>query len=99
MSLLRQIRTSLRRRLEQVTEIAELSRYPAVQLFLARLRRVRRQRLTPREAPALGTLVRRLGGLPYAEIANILGGSAEAARRAAADGIAALRKTYLEGEA
>jgi DNA-directed RNA polymerase specialized sigma24 family protein len=40
-----------------------------------------------------------LAGLAYAEIANILGGSPAAARRAAADGIAALRKTYLEGEA
>jgi RNA polymerase sigma factor (sigma-70 family) len=34
-----------------------------------------------------------LTGLPYAEIAQILGGSADAARRAAADGIAALRRT------
>jgi len=33
-----------------------------------------------------------LAGLPYAEIAAILGGSADAARRAAADGIAALRR-------
>ena len=40
-----------------------------------------------------------LAGLPYAEVAEILGGSPEAARRAAADGIAALRKTYLEGAA
>lgn len=40
-----------------------------------------------------------LAGLPYAEIAQILGGTAEAARRAAADGIAALRRTYLEGAA
>jgi RNA polymerase sigma factor (sigma-70 family) len=40
-----------------------------------------------------------LAGLPYAEVASILGGSAEAARRAAADGIATLRKTYLEGAA
>ena len=39
-----------------------------------------------------------LAGLPYAEIATILGGSADAARRAAADGIAALRKTYPKGE-
>jgi RNA polymerase sigma factor (sigma-70 family) len=38
-----------------------------------------------------------LAGLPYAEVARIVGGSADAARRAAADGIAALRKTYLEG--
>ena len=35
-----------------------------------------------------------LAGLPYAEIAALLGGSADAARRAAADGIAALRRTY-----
>ena len=40
-----------------------------------------------------------LAGLPYADVAEILGGSPDAARRAAADGIAALRKTYLEGEA
>jgi RNA polymerase sigma factor (sigma-70 family) len=40
-----------------------------------------------------------LAGLPYAEVAEILGGTPEAARRAAADGIAALRKTYLEGAA
>jgi RNA polymerase sigma factor (sigma-70 family) len=33
-----------------------------------------------------------LGGLPYAEVAAVIGGSAEAARRAAADGIAKLRK-------
>lgn len=35
-----------------------------------------------------------LAGLPYAEIGTIIGGSADAARRAAADGIAALRRTY-----
>ncbi len=40
-----------------------------------------------------------LAGLPYADVAEVLGGSPEAARRAAADGIAALRRTYLEGEA
>jgi RNA polymerase sigma factor (sigma-70 family) len=39
-----------------------------------------------------------LAGLPYAEIAELVGGSPEAARRAAADGIAALRKSYLEGD-
>ncbi|MFJ2867610.1 RNA polymerase sigma factor [Kitasatospora sp. NPDC087314] len=42
-------------------------------------------------------------GLPYAEIAQILGGTVEAARRAAADGIKTLRKRYpkngKEGEA
>lgn len=36
-----------------------------------------------------------LAGLPYADVADVLGGTAEAARRAAADGIAALRRTYL----
>jgi RNA polymerase sigma factor (sigma-70 family) len=35
-----------------------------------------------------------LGGLPYLEIAALLGGSPDAARRAAADGIATLRRTY-----
>jgi len=40
-----------------------------------------------------------LAGLPYADVAKIVGGSPDAARRAAADGIATLRKTYLEGEA
>ncbi|MEU0521389.1 RNA polymerase sigma factor [Streptosporangium sp. NPDC006007] len=35
-----------------------------------------------------------LAGLPYAEVAEMVGGSAEAARRAAADGVAALREIY-----
>jgi RNA polymerase sigma factor (sigma-70 family) len=35
-----------------------------------------------------------LAGLPYADIAAIVGGSAETVRRAAADGIAALRRAY-----
>jgi DNA-directed RNA polymerase specialized sigma24 family protein len=39
-----------------------------------------------------------LAGLPYAEIAEVLGGTAEAARKAASDGIATLRKTYPNGE-
>ena len=34
-----------------------------------------------------------LAGLPYAEIADLIGGTPAAARRAAADGIAALRKS------
>ena len=33
-----------------------------------------------------------LAGLPYSDVAAILGGSPEAARRAAADGIAKLRR-------
>lgn len=40
-----------------------------------------------------------LAGLPYSDIAAILGGSADAARRAAADGIATLRRTYPGGTA
>jgi RNA polymerase sigma factor (sigma-70 family) len=36
-----------------------------------------------------------LAGLPYADVSDVLGGTPESARRAAADGIAALRKTYL----
>ncbi len=35
-----------------------------------------------------------LAGLPYSEIAMILDSSVAAARRAAADGIATLRRTY-----
>ena len=35
-----------------------------------------------------------LAGLPYAEVAAIIGGSTDAARRAAADGIAAIRRSY-----
>ena len=38
-----------------------------------------------------------LGGLPYADVAALIGGSADAARRAAADGVAALRRTYQNG--
>jgi RNA polymerase sigma factor (sigma-70 family) len=38
-----------------------------------------------------------LAGLPYAEIAEILGGTPEAARRAAADGIATLRRSHTKG--
>ena len=35
-----------------------------------------------------------LGGLPYDDVAALLGGTAAAARRAGADGIATLRRTY-----
>ena len=37
-----------------------------------------------------------LGGLPFKAVAEILGGSPEAARKAASDGIKALRATMLE---
>jgi RNA polymerase sigma factor (sigma-70 family) len=39
-----------------------------------------------------------IAGLPFADIAELLGNSPDAARRAAADGIKALRKAYLKGE-
>lgn len=39
-----------------------------------------------------------LAGLPYRDVAAITGGTADAARRAAADGIAALRRTYPIGD-
>jgi RNA polymerase sigma factor (sigma-70 family) len=38
-----------------------------------------------------------LGDLPYAEVGELLGTSTDAARRSAADGIAALRRTYARG--
>ena len=38
-----------------------------------------------------------LAGLPYAEVAALVGGTEQAARRAAADGIAALRRTHTGG--
>jgi RNA polymerase sigma factor (sigma-70 family) len=39
-----------------------------------------------------------LGGLPYVEVAKIVGGTTDAARRAAADGIQNLRKTFIPVE-
>lgn len=39
-----------------------------------------------------------LAGLPFTEIADLLGNSPDAARRASADGIKTLRKIYQEGQ-
>jgi RNA polymerase sigma factor (sigma-70 family) len=39
-----------------------------------------------------------IAGLPFVEIANLLGNSPDAARRAAADGLKSLRKLYPEDE-
>lgn len=39
-----------------------------------------------------------VAGLPYAEVAQITGGTADAARRAAADGLKNLRKNYPAGD-
>lgn len=39
-----------------------------------------------------------LGGLPHTETAELIGGSADAVRRAAADGVKSLRRSYRAGE-
>jgi DNA-directed RNA polymerase specialized sigma24 family protein len=39
-----------------------------------------------------------LAGMSYADVAALTGGNEDAARRAAADGIATLRKTFPKGE-
>lgn len=41
---------------------------------------------------------RYLGGLAYAEVAELAGGGEAAARRAAADGVAALRRAFIDDE-
>ena len=45
------------------------------------------------ERQRLAVTLHHLGGLPYAEVAAVIGGTPDAARRAAADGVAALRRT------
>lgn len=50
------------------------------------------QRLPPKQRQAVA--YHYLGGLPYAEVAAIIGGKPDAARRAAADAIASLRRSY-----
>jgi RNA polymerase sigma factor (sigma-70 family) len=47
--------------------------------------------LPPKQRHAVA--YRYLGGLPYRQIADLLGGTPEAARRAASDGVASLRRT------
>jgi len=49
-------------------------------------------RLPDRQRSAI--TLRYLGGMSYAEIAAVVGGSADAARRASADGLKNLRRTY-----
>ncbi|MFC4374985.1 RNA polymerase sigma factor [Nocardia halotolerans] len=46
----------------------------------------------------LAVAYRYLGGLAHAETAELIGGSAAAVRRAAADGIKSLRQTYDAGQ-
>ena len=52
----------------------------------------RRAGLPPRQRQTVA--YHYLAGLPYADVAPVLGGTPDAARRAAADGIAALRRAY-----
>lgn len=51
--------------------------------------------LPPKQRAAV--VYHHIAGLPHGEVATILGGTPAAARRASADGIAALRRTY-QGE-
>ncbi len=67
-----------------VTELAAVDTDHGIWDALARLP------LKQREAVAYHYL----GGLPYSDVARLLGNSPDAARRAAADGIKALRTTY-----
>ncbi|WP_372584803.1 RNA polymerase sigma factor [Clavibacter michiganensis] len=48
------------------------------------------------ERQRLAVAYRHLGGLPYAEVAAVIGGTPEAARRAAADGVASLRRAMAD---
>lgn len=54
------------------------------------------QRLPDKQRQAVA--YHHVAGLPYAEIAELLGNSTDAARRAAADGINTLRKLYRKDE-
>jgi RNA polymerase sigma factor (sigma-70 family) len=54
------------------------------------------QRLPTKQRQALA--YHHIVGLPFAEIAELLGNSPDAARRAAADGLKTLRKHYREDE-
>ena len=54
------------------------------------------QRLPTKQRQALA--YRHIAGLPYSEIAELLGNSPDAARRAAADGLKTLRTLYRQDE-
>lgn len=75
-----------------VSSVMSSQRTNALWLAIARLPQKQREALA----------YHHLGGLPYAEVAKILGNSVPAARRAAADGMAALRillnEQVLKGE-
>jgi DNA-directed RNA polymerase specialized sigma24 family protein len=54
------------------------------------------QRLPTKQRQAVA--YHHIAGLPFAEIAELLDNSPDAARRAAADGIKSLRKTYQKDQ-
>ncbi len=49
------------------------------------------------EKQRLAVVYHYVAGLPYGEVAAVIGGTVEAARRAAADGVATLRRTRVDG--
>lgn len=55
------------------------------------------KRLPPKQRQTVA--YHHLAGFPHKEVAEIVGGTESAARRAAADGIATLRRTYLSTSA
>jgi RNA polymerase sigma factor (sigma-70 family) len=52
--------------------------------------------LPPRQRDAV--VCHHLAGMPYQDVASAIGGTADAARKAASDGIATLRRTYSGAE-
>ncbi|MFC4224652.1 RNA polymerase sigma factor [Lysinibacter cavernae] len=50
------------------------------------------------ERQRLAVAYHHIAGLPYAEVAQLVGGSEAAARRAGADGVTALRRRFLQDE-
>ena len=82
-----------RRAARRAVPVAEVPSRQAVETRSARdLDLVRSLSFLP-EKQLYSVVYHYLAGLPYKDVADIIGGSTDAARRASADGIAALRKT------
>ncbi|MDQ1380478.1 MAG: hypothetical protein QOJ71_1197, partial [Actinomycetota bacterium] len=80
------------RRARPTAELTDTASVPAVDSHLERAQvdlTTALAQLPPKQRHAIA--YHYLGGLPYAEVARILGGTTDASRRAAADGIASLR--------
>jgi len=88
--LVRKAQRSARPVAEVPVEAAELD-FDGTEIDLARLL----GRLSHRQRQAV--IYHYVVGLPYAEVAALVGGSADAARRAAADGLAKLRTSLPAG--